>query len=199
MLRAVVLEGPESSDESLAARARCGERAAFVALVTRYQDRIYRLALRMSRNASDAEEIVQETFLRAHGGIASFHGESRFGTWLYRIAVNQALMLRRAAKRRPTSSIEVLSPEVQDVGLPRSSPSDGADDLLQEKRLTQRAHEALQALDEHQRAAVVLRDLEELSAEEAAAVLGISAEAVRQRAHRGRLKLRDSLRDLLAG
>ena len=108
-------------------------------------------------------------------------------------------MLRRAAKRRPTSSIEVLSPEVQDVGLPRSSPSDGADDLLQEKRLTQRAHEALQALDEHQRAAVVLRDLEELSAEEAAAVLGISAEAVRQRAHRGRLKLRDSLRDLLAG
>ena len=110
MLHACSSDESAISDEILSARARDGARSAFAELVGRYQDRVYRIALRMSHNPSDAEEIAQETFLLAHRGIATFHGESLFRTWLYRIAVDQALMRRRAAKRRPVQSLELLTP-----------------------------------------------------------------------------------------
>jgi RNA polymerase sigma-70 factor (ECF subfamily) len=199
MLSACHSIGLDSSDEVLAARARQGNSSAFVSLVGRYQDRVYRLALRMSHNRSDAEEITQETFLLAYRGIASFHGDSRFGTWLYRIAVNQALMLRRAAKRRPRQSLEALLPDRGDTGIapPRGDAPEGADELAYRKELAERAYQALGRLDEMHRAALVLRDLEELSAEQAADILGISADAVRQRAHRARLKLREELGEAL--
>jgi RNA polymerase sigma-70 factor (ECF subfamily) len=189
-----VASEPEVSDEVLAARARDGARSAFATLMGRYQDPIYRLAVRMSRNASDAEEITQETFLLAHRGIGSFHGESRFRTWLYRIAVNQALMQRRAARRRPLQSLD--APALQSVDPTvalGSEPPDGADDLSHRKMLVERVREALALLDEGHRAALVLRDLEELSSEEAAEILGVSSDAVRQRAHRARLRLREQL------
>jgi RNA polymerase sigma-70 factor (ECF subfamily) len=188
------------SDEVLAARARDGARSAFAVLVTRYQDRVYRLALRMSRNPSDAEEITQETFLLAHRGIRAFEGESRFGTWLYRIAVNQALMRRRAAKRRPVESLDALLPQLAHRALAATygEPMAATDELVHRVVLARRVRDALEQLDEAHRAAVVLRDLEELSAEDAAIVLGITPAAVRQRAHRARLKLREELADLLA-
>jgi RNA polymerase sigma-70 factor (ECF subfamily) len=201
MLDVIAIAAAErtESDEVLAARARAGARSAFAVLVGRYQDRVYRLALRMSRNPSDAEEIAQETFLLAHRGIRTFEGESRFGTWLYRIAVNQALMRRRAAKRRPVESLDALLPQLADRGLAATSgePLAATDDLVHRVALARRVRDALEQLDEPHRAAVVLRDLEELSAEDAATVLGITPEAVRQRAHRARLKLREQLADLL--
>lgn len=195
----VVPHGPgvPESDETLAQRAARGSRNAFVVLVARYRDRIYRVALRMSRNASDAEEIAQETFLRAFRGIASFHGEARFGTWLYRIAVNEALMRKRAARRRPQESLEAAFPGLADVGVAPRAPEALADDRIDGMAAAARAHAALAQLDSDQRAALVLRDLEGLTAEEAAEILGVSPEAVRQRAHRARLKLRTMLADLL--
>lgn len=192
-----IIEQP-GSDESLARRAQNGERAAFVVLVARWGDRIQRLAMRMSHNPSDAEEIVQETFLRAHRAIKWFHGESRFGTWLYRIAINEALMRRRAARRKPTESLDAMLPRFGDVGLPGDSATEGADALADSHAVSLRVREALEQLDEPHRAALVLRDLEELTAEEAAEILGVSPESVRQRAHRARLKLRELLADLLA-
>ena len=199
MLHAFIPVEPPMSDEALAARAGDGSRSAFAALVARYQDRIYRLAMRMSRNPSDAEEITQETFLLAHRGIASFHGDARFGTWLYRVAIDQALMLRRAAKRRPAQSLDAMGPDGGDVDMTPDVAAEGADDLVHRKHITERAYRALSRLDEAHRVAVVLRDLEGLSADEAADVIGISPDAVRQRAHRARLKLREELRDVLAG
>jgi RNA polymerase sigma-70 factor (ECF subfamily) len=186
------------SDETLADRARAGSRAAFVTLVSRYQDRIYRLALRMSHNPSDAEEITQEAFLRAYRAIASFHGDSRFGTWLYRIAMNEALMRRRSAMRRPLESLDALAPRFADVGDEGCVPPERTDELVDSKTIACRVHEALDKLDTNQRAALVLRDLEELTADEAAQVLGVSADVVRQRAHRARLNMRNTLADLLA-
>ena len=186
------------SDESLARRAREGEHAAFVVLVARWGDRIHRLAMCMTHNPSDAEEIVQETFLRAHKAIRWFQGESRFGTWLYRIAMNEALMRRRAARRRPTESLDALMPRFGDVGLASEVAAEGADDLADCHAASLRVRDALEQLDEPQRTALVLRDLEELTAEEAAEILGVTPEAVRQRAHRARLKLRELLADLLA-
>ncbi|HXX66840.1 MAG TPA: sigma-70 family RNA polymerase sigma factor [Polyangiaceae bacterium] len=184
-----------SSDEALAGRAKRGDRAAFIELVARYECRIYRLAMRLSRNDSDAQEITQETFLRAHRCMRFFRGESRFGTWLYRIAMNEALMRRRAARRRPVDSLEDVLPRFADTGTVACAES-GIDDLVDGKTLARRVRQALQQLDEAHRATLVLRDLEELTAEQAADILGVSPEAVRQRAHRARLKLRELLADL---
>jgi RNA polymerase sigma-70 factor (ECF subfamily) len=185
-----------ATDEELARQARRGEHAAFETLVARYQDGIYRLAVRMSHNRSDAEEIAQEAFLHAYAGIGGFRGTSRFSSWLYRIAMNEALMRRRAAVRRPTQSLEVVAPRFGDVGCPAPADSDAdprADDLVEQNEVARRVGEALNLLEDDQRAAFVLRDLEELSAEEAAVILGVTPETVRQRAHRARLKLRDEL------
>ena len=188
----------EATDEALVARAVSGSRSAFATLVGRYQDRMYRLAFRMSHNASDAEEITQETFLLAHRGIGSFHGDSRFRTWLYRICVNQALMQRRAARRRPLHFVQPSDLSTDAELYPTADgPPDGADELLHRRMLIERVRVALGLLDDSQRAALVLRDLEELSADEAAAVLGVSPDAVRQRAHRARSKLRELLGDVL--
>ncbi len=186
-----------ASDEVLAARAREGAHHPFVTLVERYQDRVYRLALRISRNASDAEEIAQETFLLAHRNIASFQGGSRFWTWLYRIAVNSALMQLRAAKRHPVQSLECLREAGEDVLGAACHPSEGADELVHRKWLVGRVRQALAQLDDSQRVALVLHDLEGLSSAEAADLLGVSPDVVRQRAHRARLRLREQLGDLL--
>lgn len=186
------------SDESLVARARAGARGAFDALVARHERRIYRLAIRMSHNPADAEEIAQETFLHAHRSLATFEGGSRFATWLYRIAVNEALMRRRAAQRRPTDSLdELLRARGDGVVYGRSPPAAAADALLDEKSLAEAVRQALAELDDSQRAALVLRDLEGLSSEEAASVLGLTPATVRQRAHRARLRLKDRLAPFL--
>ncbi len=185
------------SDEALALRARSGARSAFATLVERYQDRVYRLTLRLLYNPSDAEEVTQETFLLAHRSIASFQGESCFWTWLYRIAVNSALMRRRSARRHPAQSLEVTGPSGERIERTVTEPLEGADELVHRKMLAQRVRSALAGLDESQRAAVVLRDLEGMSSEDAADVLGVTAEVVRQRAHRARLRLREQLADLL--
>jgi len=194
MLRPCMNTEPALSDEVLAARASEGSRSAFSSLVVRYQDRVYRLAVRMSQSECDAEEVAQETLFLAHRGIGSFQGESRFSTWLYRIAINQVLMRRRAASRRP---VALLGPRANDEEsrLERDSEaSESVDELIDRKTLTHRVREALGRLDESHRTALVLCDLEELSSEQAAEVLGITPDAVRQRAHRARLKLRDRLR-----
>jgi RNA polymerase sigma-70 factor (ECF subfamily) len=198
MLQACIDRQLAVSDEVLATRARDGSRSAFSALVARYQDRVYRLALRMSHNPADAEEIVQETFLLAHRGVASFQGESRFATWLYRIAINQVLMRRRSARRRPVQPLE-LSPSggAAPIATASGEPLEGADELVDRKMLTQRVRDALAKLDESHRSALVLRDLEELSSEQAAEILGVSPDAVRQRVHRARLRLREQLGELV--
>jgi RNA polymerase sigma-70 factor (ECF subfamily) len=183
-----------STDESLVARACKGDRAAFDVLVTRYERRIYRLGVRMSHNPADAEEIAQETFLRAHRNLGAFEGGSRFGTWLYRIAVNEALMRRRAARRRPTDSLDDLVSSRGDGTFARAAATSGSvDEWIDEKVDAERVRAALAELDDAHRAALVLRDLEGLSSHEAAAVLGITPATVRQRAHRAKLKLRTAL------
>jgi RNA polymerase sigma-70 factor (ECF subfamily) len=192
MLQAGDQDQPRSPDEILAFRASQG---AFTELVSRYEDRIYRLAIRMCRNSADAEEVCQETFRLAYGAMSSFQGDSSIGTWLYRIATNEALMRRRAAARRPVGSIELIKESGGGWGdcTVGGEPVEGADELLHRKLLTQRVLGALAQLDEPHRAALVLHDLEERSADEAAEILGISAGTLRQRAHRARVRLRAQL------
>ncbi|HEX3345558.1 MAG TPA: sigma-70 family RNA polymerase sigma factor [Polyangiaceae bacterium] len=198
-----MLEGDQTDeavvpDEVLALRARLGEREAFGELFTRYQTRIHRLVSRMCPNPCDVDEIAQETFLKAHGGIGGFAGESLFRTWLHRIAVNQVLMHRRAAARRPAQSLEawMASGGASPAASAGGPIAEGGDEVAYRRMLASRVLKALAQLDEPQRAVLVLRDLQELSSEEAAGILGVSPDLVRQRAHRARRHLREQLRDL---
>jgi len=189
-------------DEALAARAAAGEEPAFEELVARYQARVYRLACRLTGNEGDAKDVLQETFLAAYRGLPGFRADSRFSTWLFRIATNAALMHRRARTRRPTESLEVFLPRFDEDGRHAAEPADllaasRADELLDRKLLAERARAGLDRLPDIYRDAFVLRDLEEMATREVAELLGIDAAAVRQRVHRARLMLRGYLSDLV--
>jgi RNA polymerase sigma-70 factor (ECF subfamily) len=190
-------------DEALAARAISGDPDAFDALTLRYQARVYRLACRMV-GVDAALDVVQDSFLAAYRHLASFRGQSRFGTWLYRIATNAALMHRRANDRRPTEPLDAYLPAFEEDGTHRGTPerlrvAAQADQLVERRMLSEKLMNALDRLPDLYRAPFVLRDLEELSTQEVAAVLDIEPAAVRQRVHRARLMLRGYLGALAGG
>ena len=192
----------ELADEELATRAAAGDPAAFEALVSRHEGRVYRLAYRLTGSDADAQDVLQEAFLAVYRSLASFRGASRFSTWLYRITTNAALMHRRARRRRPTESLEEFLPRFDANGqhapeAPELQAASRADALLDEKLLAEKARVALERLPDLCREAFVLRDLEELATSEVAELLGVDAATVRQRVHRARLLLRGYLSDLV--
>jgi len=174
---------------------------AFEGLVLRYQDRVYRLARRLTGNTHDAEEVVQDAFLRAFRGLARFRGDARFSTWLYRITTTTALMLRRGRARRKTEPLDAYLPRFDRTGRHACDVDHGraarADEILDRQRLARGADEALRRLPDLYRVPFVLRDLEEMPAPEVAAVLGLTPATVRQRVHRARLLLRGYLSHLV--
>lgn len=191
----------EPSDEALAARAAAGDDSAFETIVGRYQSRIYRLACRLT-SETDAPDILQEAFLQAYRHLSSFRGDSQFGTWLYRIASNAALMHRRSRARRPAASLEDFLPRFDAHGTHAAAPAElqvvsRADELLDRQVLADRAREGIERLPDLYRDPFVLRDLEEMSTAEVARALGIEPATVRQRVHRARLMLRGYLSDLV--
>jgi RNA polymerase sigma-70 factor (ECF subfamily) len=196
-----VVPSVEPSDEILAARAAAGDTAAFETIVSRYQARVFRLACRLTSD-TDAPDVLQETFLQIYRHLSSFRGDAQFGTWVYRIATNAALMHRRAAARRPTESLETYLPQFDADGTHTPEPEQlqvvsRADELLDRRTLAQKAREVIARLPDGYREAFVLRDLEEMPTAQVALTLGIEPAAVRQRVHRARLMLRGYLNDLL--
>src|SRR6266699_2120291 len=147
----------------LVAAARAGDAAAFEELVNRYEGKIFRLTRNITGNHEDAEDAMQDAFLKAYAHLKDFHGDSRFYTWLVRIAANEALM--RLRKRRP-NQFSLDEPIVGDV---------------------------IDRLEPEYRIVFLLRDFEELSTQETADALGISVPAVKSRLLRARLKLREKL------
>jgi RNA polymerase sigma-70 factor, ECF subfamily len=189
------------SDETLAARAASGDDHAFEQIVARYEGRIFRLACRLTSD-TDAPDILQEAFLQAYRNLRGFRGDARFGTWLYRIATNAALMHRRARARRPAEPLDEFLPRFDADGRHAGTPAElqlaaRADELLDRQWLAARATEALARLPDLYRDAFVLRDLEEMSTADTAEALGIAPAAVRQRVHRARLMLRGYLNHLV--
>lgn len=165
------------------------------------QGRVYRLACRLTSD-TDAPDVLQETFLQVYRHLPSFRGEARFGTWLYRIATNTALMLRRARSRRPTESLEAFLPRFDAEGVHLATPvelqvASRADELLDRQTLADQAREVIARLPDLYRDAFVLRDLEEMSTADVAQALGVEPATVRQRVHRARLMLRGYLSDLV--
>lgn len=191
----------DPSDETLAARAAAGDHSAFEEIVQRYQARVFRLACRLT-SETDAPDVLQETFLQVYRHLPSFRGESRFGTWVYRIASNAALMLRRARSRRPSESLEVFLPKFDAHGRHAATPAElqlaaRADELLDRQLLVEKARAGIAQLPDLYRDAFVLRDLEGMPTGEVAAILGVEPATVRQRVHRARLMLRGYLGHLL--
>jgi RNA polymerase sigma-70 factor, ECF subfamily len=190
----------DPSDELLAAQAAAGDASAFEAIVGRYQQRVFRLACRLT-SETDAPDVLQDTFLLVYRHLPSFRGESQFGTWLYRIASNAALMHRRARARRPAESLEMFLPRFDAQGMHPATPAElqvaaCADELLDRKFLAEKAREVLERLPDLYRDAFVLRDLEEMSTVDVARALGVEPATVRQRVHRARLMMRGYLSDL---
>ena len=187
----------EPSDETLASRAAGGDDSAFEVIVRRYQARMFRLACRLT-SETDAPDVLQETFLQVYRHLPSFRGESQFGTWLYRIASNAALMHRRTKARRPAESLEQFLPRFDAEGKHVSTPAElqvasRADELLDRRLLADKARDGIARLPDLYRDAFVLRDLEGMSTADVARILGVEPAAVRVRVHRARLMLRGYL------
>ncbi len=183
------------SDQELVERLKTGEEAAFEALLARYQVKVYRLAMSFTRNPEDAEEVLQDVFLTVYRKIGSFDGRSAFGTWLYRIAVNAALMKLRG--RGPIQeSLEEYLPQFTEDGRHTRMVVDwtpGPEEQLLRQERTLVVREAIEALPPDYKAVLVLRDLEGLSNGEVAEIMDTSVLAVKARLHRARLVLRGKL------
>ena len=177
-------------DEELVQKAQQDDERAFGKLVERYETKVYSLAMKMLRNPEDAEDVLQDTFLRAYRGIKSFQGNSTFSTWIYRITANSALM-RLRKKQLPTVSIDDADERETPINIADWSPGPVEQLLTQE---TQKAMgEAIDALPPEFKQVFILRDVEELSNAEVAEILDLSVAAVKSRLHRARLKVRNRL------
>jgi len=177
--------------------ARDGNRVVQSQLVTMYSGRIYNLGLRMLRNNEDAEDMLQETFIKAFQKIESFKGSSSFYTWIYRIGVNIALgKLRKQSKMQVAYSIQ--EPDFENLhGLEISDWPDYIETKVSDEEFRQALKVALDDLDEKYRSVFVLRDLEELSTARTAEILKLSESNVKVRLMRARLFLRDRMSTIL--
>jgi RNA polymerase sigma-70 factor (ECF subfamily) len=181
-------------------RVREGDPTALEALMGVYSARVYRLAFGITRNSADAEEVVQDVFLTVIRKGASFEGRSAVGSWIYRITANAALNKRRGKRAEVETSLEDLLPTYKADGhrdgdrawvLADWSQNPEVDVLSNESRAS--LSRAIEALPTHYRAVVVLRDVEGLSNEEAAELLGETVASVKSRLHRSRMALREQL------
>lgn len=177
----------------LVASARAGNPAAFEELVARYEDKIFRLTSNITGNREDAEDAMQDAFLKAYAHLNNFHGDSRFYTWLVRIAANESLM--RLRKRRP-NHFSLDQPIEGDSDLmPRELEewSPNPEQLYAKSEIDNIVSALVEKLEDEYRVVLILRDVEELSTQETADALGISISAVKSRLLRARLKLREKL------
>jgi RNA polymerase sigma-70 factor (ECF subfamily) len=180
-----------AEDRQLIADCLGGQTAAFGELVRRYQDRLYNTVYRLVGNAEDARDVVQDAFLNAYQSLDSFKGDAQFFTWLYRIAFNTAVSLKR--KQRVILRIE-SGPGAGGAQEPvdpseSSQPGHALEQAEEERRL----HEAIQRLSTEHRAVLILKDLEGLKYEEMAEALQVPVGTIRSRLHRARVELRELL------
>ena len=186
---------PEISDElAIVERARRGDAAAFTELVSKYQRKIFRLAQNITQNAEDAEDVLQDTFLKAYEHLDSFQGNSKFYTWIVRIAVNEALMkLRKRRGGREVSIDEEIDTGEETVQREIAVWDGDPEQKYSQQELRGILKNAIDGLKPSFRTVFVLRDVEEMSTEDTATVLGLSIPAVKSRLLRARLQLREKL------
>ena len=186
----------ELTDLAFVAKARGGDTDAFRVLVDRHSRSLFRLAFRMTGNEQDAEDVVQESFLRAYRQLAKFDERASFGTWLYRIAMNCSLDLVRSRKRR-SEQLAPAGSEVDDpvLTLPALDPT--PDRLAMSGQVRERVAEAMNELSASERTAFVLRHFEGMCIEDVSRVLGCQPGAAKHSVFRAVQKLRRALEPLV--
>ncbi|HKE23094.1 MAG TPA: sigma-70 family RNA polymerase sigma factor [Bryobacteraceae bacterium] len=188
----------ELSDRAFVAKARSGDRDAFRALVERHSRALFRLAFRMTGNQQDAEDVVQESFLRAYRQLARFDERASFGTWLYRIVTNCSLDVVRARKRRSEHLAPIADDPAEDPiqDLPAYDPTPERTALSSEVR--ERVAEAMKELSETERVAFVLRHYEGMRIEEVSRILECQPGAAKHSVFRAVQKLRRALEPIVS-
>lgn len=186
--------GEDTSELPLVQAAKKGDLEAFSQLVKRYDRNIFRIAQHITHNEEDAQDVVQEAFLKAYQNLEQFQGNSKFYTWLVRIAVNEALMKLRRRRTDRTVSIDE-DVETEEGSMPREVADWGPnpEQLYGQSELSEILKKTVQGLPPGFRTVFVLRDVEGLSTEETAEMLGLSVPAVKSRLLRARLQLRERL------
>jgi RNA polymerase sigma-70 factor (ECF subfamily) len=185
---------PSFDESALVTRAKAGDASAFSELVQHYDRRVFRMAKQITQNDDDAEDVLQEAFLKAYTHLDDFQGNSKFYTWIVRIAVNEALMKLR--KRRSDRSVPLDEPiDTGEDEVPREIAvwDENPEETYSREELAELLDQAVQSLKPAYRTVFVLRDIEEMSIEETAEALGLSISAVKSRLLRARLQLREKL------
>jgi len=183
-----------NGEGTLVQQAKSGDVAAFTELITRYERKIFRLARNITQNQEDAEDVLQEVFMKAYTHLSSFEGNSKFYTWLVRIAVNESLMKLR--KRKTDKQVSLDEPVdtgeeevVREIAVWENTP----ELRYSQTELRRILDEAIAGLAPIYRTVFQLRDVEEMSTEDTAEVLGLTVPAVKSRLLRARLQLREKL------
>lgn len=196
----------DARDRQLVQRLKAGDDRAFEELVRIYQDRVFALSLRMIGNRQEAEDLAQEVFMTVHRAIASYRGDGRFYTWLYRIASNTCKnRIKYLRGRHFHRSVPVDdTPEAQvpageaGPGVPLQSRVHGPEAMTQGNRLEAAVQRELAALDPEHRLLIVLRDVQGLSYQEILRITGLQEGTLKSRLHRARVALKDRLKPHLA-
>ncbi len=185
---------PPSEETRLVDAARTGDIGAFESLVRRYDRNVFRIAQHITQNREDAEDVVQDAFLKAYQNLGQFQGQSKFYTWLVRIAVYEALMrLRRRRPERMVSLDEDVKTEEDSMPREVADWTPNPEQQYSQAELKEILGKTIQGLPPSFRTVFVLRDVEGLSTEETAATLELSVPAVKSRLLRARLQLRERL------
>lgn len=189
----------EAGDIALVRRVQKGDKAAFDALVLKYQHKVLKLVQRYVRNPAEAEDIAQEAFIKAYRALPAFRGDSAFYTWLYRIAINTAKNSLVSSRRRPVSYDLDLQDGSQVQAHARLSDAETPEALALTDEIRRTVNEAIEALPDDLRLAIVLRELEGLSYEDIARTMECPVGTVRSRIFRAREAIDRSLREVFDG
>src|SRR2546428_10388708 len=188
------VDEPISDEMDLVQAAKAGDVEAFEELIRRYDRNVFRIAQHITQNREDAEDVVQDAFFKAYSNLAQFQGQSKFYTWLVRIAVNEALMkLRRRRPERTVSLDEEVKTEEDSLPREVADWSPNPEQQYSQAELREILTRTIQGLPPGFRTVFVLRDVEGLSTEETAEALDLSIPAVKSRLLRARLQLRERL------
>lgn len=200
-LESATVRLPDQGDQALVTMTLQGHYPAFEELFRRYSDRVYAIAMGMMRNDTEAQDIVQETFLAAFRKLDTYRAESPFRGWLFRIATNASLMRLRTKRRRPELPLLVRSATGDSDGQEREAVDVAplAPKRMQDRELGDQLHAAIDALPDKYRQVLILADFEHRTMKEIGRAMDLSVPAVKTRLHRARLAVRDAISPYMAG
>lgn len=183
----------DASDSEIISKLRAGDTSGYAELVERYSDKVNNLALRITRNEEDAEEILQDVFITVYRKIDKFEGKSAFSSWLYRITVNTAFMKLRKRKKHASLSLEDSNAVAKNPWARSRSDVSDVSYMSSRHELRSMLECAISRLPEEYRVIFILRDVDGLSNQEVGELMDLSVPAVKSRLHRSRLMLRKRL------